>query len=176
MTIARLSANIDRVTFSRSTQSESISMKKIFAALLYLSCVAAFAAAPTPYDESADAQADLKHALSQAQASNKKVLLIFGANWCKDCIELDKSIQGQNAALIKAKFVVIKVDVGQFDKNLAIAQAYGNPIKKGIPAAAVLRADNSVLYTTKAGELSDARKMGDHGIAEFFEKVIAEHP
>lgn len=152
-------------------------MKKILAlfGLLSLICVTVAAAPPLAYDESADAQAELKQALSQAQTANKNVLLIFGANWCKDCLELDKSIKTQNAALIAEKFVLVKVDVGRFDKNLNIANAYGNPIKKGIPAAALIRADNTLLYATKAGELSDARRMGDQGIADFFQKVMLAH-
>lgn len=151
-------------------------MKKIFALLLSLACAASLAAVPLAYDETANAQAELDKALSQAGASKKKVLLIFGANWCKDCLELDKSIKGHNEALIKSKFVLVKVNVGQFDKNLAIASAYGNPIKKGIPAAVVLKSDNSLLYASKAGELSNARKMSDQGIADFFQQIIIDHP
>ena len=140
-------------------------MKKILTIALSVLCLI-----------SANAQAELDKAMNQAQASKKKVLVIFGANWCKDCLELDKSIKGQNQALINEKFIVLKVDVGQFDKNLALANAYGNPIKKGIPAAVVLKPDNTLLYATKAGELADARKMGDHGIADFFQQVIKDHP
>lgn len=151
-------------------------MKNILASLLAFSCFTAYAAIAPAYDESADAQAEIKQALYQAHAVHKKVLLIFGANWCKDCLELDKSIKAQNAAMINEKFVLVKVDVGQFDRNLNIANVYGNPIKKGIPAAVVLRPDNTLLYATRAGELSDARRMGDHGIADFFQKIILEHP
>lgn len=154
-------------------------MKKILTIALSVLCLissAVYADTIKAYDESANAQAELDKAMNQAQASKKKVLVIFGANWCKDCLELDKSIKGQNQALINEKFVVVKVDVGQFDKNLALANAYGNPIKKGIPAAVVLRADNTLLYSTKAGELADARKMGDRGIADFFQQVIKDHP
>lgn len=151
-------------------------MKTFFTLLCSLFCTACFASAPLAYDETADAQAEINKALSQANTSNKKVLLIFGANWCKDCLELDKSIKGHNEALIKNKFVLVKVDVGQFDKNLSIANAYGNPIKKGIPAAVVLKPDNSLLYASKAGELSNARRMSDQGIADFFQQIITDHP
>lgn len=154
-------------------------MKKILTIALSVLCLissAVYADTIKAYDESANAQAELDKAMSTAQTSKKKVLVIFGANWCKDCLELDKSIKGQNQALINEKFVVVKVDVGQFDKNLALANAYGNPIKKGIPAAVVLKPDNTLLYSTKAGELADARRMGDHGIADFFQQVIKDHP
>ncbi|MFZ6751372.1 thioredoxin family protein [Undibacterium sp. Ren11W] len=151
-------------------------MKKLFASLLILLCSYSYATVAPAYLETADAQADLNHALSQAQASKKKVLIVFGANWCKDCLELDKSFKAENAALIASQFVLVKIDVGQFDKNLTIANAYGNPIKKGIPAAVILRADNTLLYASKGGELSNARRMGDAGIAQFFQQILSQHP
>ncbi|MFC6522556.1 thioredoxin family protein [Undibacterium arcticum] len=136
---------------------------------------AAVGATNLPYDEKADANADLKQALSQAKSSNKKVLVVFGANWCPDCRELDKALHGKSAALIDGKFIVVKVDVGQFDKNLELAKSYGNPIKKGIPAAVLLTSDNQVLYASKGGELSDARHMGDNGVYDFFNQVLNKH-
>src|SRR5438477_9196939 len=129
-------------------------------------------AAPMPYNEAADAKADIKQALSAAKSSQMPVLVIFGANWCQDCRALDKALQtGKNAELVKREFKVVKVDVGNFNKNLDVAEAYGNPIKKGIPAAVVLSPDNKVLYATRAGELADARNMSETGIYDFFKRV-----
>jgi protein disulfide-isomerase len=129
-------------------------------------------AAPMPYDEAADAKADVKQALSDAKKSQTPVLLIFGANWCKDCRALEQALStGRNAELVKREFRVVKVDVGNFNKNLDLAEAYGNPIKKGIPAAVVLSPDNKVLYATRLGELADARNMSETGIYDFFKKV-----
>ena len=127
-----------------------------------------------PYDESADAQAMITKALSEAKTGNKDVLVIFGANWCKDCLELNKSMQGQSAPLIASKFVVVKVNVGQFDKNLDLAASDGNPIKKGIPAAVVLKPDNTVLYASKGGELSNARRMSEQGVYDFFNQIVSQ--
>jgi thioredoxin 1 len=108
--------------------------------------MSALAAAKLPYDETSDAKADLKRALIQAHDSKKKVLVVFGANWCPDCRRLDKAIYDNSGKLGDNKFVIVKVDVGNFDKNLDLANAYDNPIKKGIPAAVVLAADNEMLY------------------------------
>lgn len=142
--------------------------------VLLLALVASFAgAAPLPYDESADAKVALRKALSSAKSAQRPVLLIFGANWCEDCIVLDQALKtGRNATLVEAAFEVVKVDVGRFNRNLDIAHEYGDPIKKGIPAAVVLSADNRVLYSTKAGELANARRMSETGIYDFFENVV----
>ena len=134
---------------------------------LVLFAQAAVATTQWPYDEKADAGADLKSALAQAQADHKNVLLVFGANWCGDCRELDKAMHGTSRPLIDGKFEVVKIDVGNFDKNLDIAQRYGDPIRKGIPAVVELSADDQVIYSTRGGELADARKMGDQGIYDF---------
>lgn len=130
-------------------------------------------AAPLPYDESADAKMALQQALGSAKAGQRPVLVIFGANWCEDCRALDQALKtGRNAAQVSREFEVVKVDVGRFNRNLDIARTYGDPIKKGIPAAVVLSPENRVLYATKAGELADARRMSETGIYDFFENVV----
>jgi thioredoxin 1 len=127
-----------------------------------------------PYDEHANAAQDIQQALKLAQAGHKKVLLVFGANWCGDCRELDKAMHGSSQALIQGRFQVVKVDVGNFNKNLDIAQRYGNPIRMGIPAVVVLDRHDRVVYSTKGGELADARKMGEQGIYDFLSQKVAQ--
>ncbi|MDN3577428.1 thioredoxin family protein [Chitinimonas viridis] len=128
-----------------------------------------------PYNEAADARADVKQALIEARKAQKPVLLVFGANWCKDCVALDTALKTEkNAALIAKEFKVVKVDVGRFDKNLDIDTVYGNPIKKGIPAVVVLAPDQRVLYATRAGELASARSMNDEGVYGFFRNVVEQ--
>jgi thioredoxin 1 len=125
-----------------------------------------------PYDEHADAQAQVQQALAAGKRAHKPTLLVFGANWCGDCRALDASLHTpKNAALMAGHFEVVKVDVGNWDHNLDVVNAYGNPIAKGIPAAVVVSPDGKVVYTTKAGELANARKMSDDGIYAFFDKV-----
>lgn len=125
-----------------------------------------------PYDELADAKADIKHALIEAKVENLPVILIFGANWCEECRALSATIKtGKNAAQINKEFKVVKVDVGNFEHNLDIAKSYGNPIGGGIPGATILSPDNKIIYVTKPGELSTARSKGDDGIYNFLKQV-----
>ena len=147
-------------------------MPKTLALLLAL-VVAVAGAAPLPYDESADAKGELERALAAAKSDRKPVLVIFGANWCPDCRALDRTLTGgKNAELVAREFRVVKVDVGQFDRNLDIAARFGNPIKKGIAAAVVLSPQAEVLYATRAGELADARHMSETGVYDFFKAVV----
>jgi protein disulfide-isomerase len=141
--------------------------------LLWVASAAAVGAAPLPYDESADAHAAIRAALGAVRAGRRCVLIVFGANWCEDCRSLDLALKTRrNAEMLAREFEVVKVDVGRFDRNLDVAKSYGDPIRKGIPAAVVLSADERVLYATKAGELSNARRMSATGVYDFFDRVV----
>lgn len=146
-------------------------MRTVLFALLVV-CSAAATAAALPYDESADAKQDVRRALADAASRGVPLLIVFGANWCEDCRALDLALhKGKSAALVGQSFSMVKVDVGDFDRNLDVAAAYGNPIGKGIPAAVVVSVDNKVLYATRAGELANARRMSETGIHDFFERI-----
>lgn len=151
-------------------------MKRLFTLAPALLLALAVQAADTPYNEAADARQEIRQALSEASQARLPVLVIFGANWCGDCKVLDMALkQGSSAPLVAREFRVVKVNVGRFDHNVDIAEDYGVPLKKGIPAVAVLSADNRVVYVTRAGELADARNMGESGIYDFFKGVAAGH-
>ena len=131
-------------------------------------------AAALPYNEAANAKTDVEQALAAAGTTKRSVLVIFGANWCEDCRALDASLKNtRNAELVDKEFVVVKVDVGNFDRNLNVAAQYGNPIKRGIPAAVVLSPSNQILYATRAGELSNARRMSETGVYDFFRSMVS---
>lgn len=144
-------------------------------AVLLLAAAGTAGAAALPYDEGVDAKAQIRVALADAARAKVPVLVVFGANWCGDCKMLDLAFkEGTSAPLVAKHFRVVKVDVGRFDRNTDIAQAYGVPLKQGIPAVAVLSQQGKVVYATKEGELANARKMGDKGVYEFFAKVTAQ--
>ena len=126
-----------------------------------------------PYNESADAKAELAQAMAAAQASHKPVLLIFGANWCEDCRALDAALKkGRTAQLLAAEFQLLKVDVGNFDRNLDVVSRFDNPIKRGIPAAVLLGPDQGVVWATRAGELANARQLSDDGVAQLLRHAL----
>jgi thioredoxin 1 len=146
-------------------------MKRLLAALTLIFATVVFANV-NPYDEAADAKADIQRALADASAAKVPVMVVFGANWCGDCKVLDLSFkEGASASQVAREFKIVKVNVGRFDRNVDIADSYGVPLKKGIPAVAIVSAKNEVLYVTRAGELADARKMGDKGIYDFFKGI-----
>lgn len=110
------------------------------------------------YDPTANAQQQIDAALVQAKAENKLLLIDFGADWCPDCVVLSGLFESADVKpYLDAHYVVVRVDVGQWDNNLDVSEAYGNPIAKGIPAVVVVDGDNQIVATTKGGELANAR-------------------
>ena len=148
-------------------------MRRVLTLLALISSLTAYSATG-PYDEAADSPSEIKAALVAAKDAKVQVLVVFGANWCGDCKALDTSFKsGATAPLIAKSFKVVKVNVGRFDRNVDLADAYGVPLKKGIPAIAVLDSDGKVSFATRAGELADARSLGENGIHDFFAKLAA---
>jgi len=116
-------------------------------------------AAPHPYDEDADAHAQVEAALAEAKRTGKHVLLEFGGNWCPDCRVL-AGIAGRPEVKpwLDANYAEVSIDVGRFTKNLDIAQRYGLKLA-AIPAVLVLSSDGTVQNLNEALALGDARTM-----------------
>ncbi len=126
-------------------------------------------ASEASYDEKADAHEQINAAISEATHAHKNIVLDFGADWCGDCHALDSAMQKPDlAALIAKNFVVVKVDVGRMNKNQDLAEKYHIPLKKGIPALAVLDPAGKLLYAQDQGQFEDARHMSYEAIKAFF--------
>jgi thioredoxin 1 len=123
------------------------------------------------YPANADAHAEIEEALSKAGDEHKRVLLVFGANWCYDCHVLDLAFQRADIApILEAGFEVVHVDIGQGDKNQDLMKEYGVPVERGIPAVAVLDGNGKLLYSQKNGEFEKARSLGPEDLLEFLNK------
>lgn len=151
-----------------------VGLKKIAASAACLALLGFTGAPPvaSAYDEKADARLAIQQALGAAKATDALVLVVFGANWCEDCRALDRALQAPgNMALLAGNFRLVKVDVGNFNRNIDVARLFGDPLAKGIPSAVVLSSAGQVVYATRAGELANARRMGERGVSEFLQAL-----
>jgi len=123
------------------------------------------------YDATADPKADIAAALKQARAEKKRVILDFGGDWCGDCQVLDIYMhQSPNAELLAKHFIVVHVDIGRMDHNVDIAEKYKVPIKKGVPALAVLDSSGKLLYSQDHGDFENMRNMKSSSVTDFLNK------
>src|SRR5262252_1871992 len=114
-----------------------LSRATLAATALVASAIALAAAENSIYDEKADAHQQIAAAIAEASKSGKNIVLDFGANWCGDCHALDAQMHSPElAGLIEKNYLVVHVDVGRMNKNVDLAQKYGVPLSKGIPALA----------------------------------------
>ncbi len=123
---------------------------------------------PDGYDPARDAHADVRAALARAAHTHREVLLDFGANWCPDCVALDTMFRtGTVAPLLNRDYVVVAVDVGEFNHNLDLAVRYVNLQTSGIPALVVLKPDGTKRTATDDGSFSHARTMNPGQVKAF---------
>lgn len=123
------------------------------------------------YSETANAHEDIRQAILRAAAEHKRVLLVFGANWCVDCHLLDLYFHDPgNASLLAANYVLVNVNVGEYDKNLDLARKYGIPLQKGVPALVVLDGAGHVLYAQRNAQFENMRMLDSAAVTAFLQK------
>lgn len=125
---------------------------------------------PLPYNEQADAQAAVAAARARAKRAGKLLLIDLGGNWCLDCRLLAGTMElPELRRFLAAKYEVVTVDVGRFDKNLAIPARYGLKERlKGVPSVLVVdpRSDR-LLNPGRTAALSDARSLTPQALADW---------
>jgi thiol:disulfide interchange protein len=120
------------------------------------------------YPDKPDAKPEIREALAKAKAEHKRVILDFGGNWCGDCKVLDIYFhQAPNVQLLADNYVLVDVNIGKYDMNLDVADKYGVPLKKGVPALAVLSSDGKLLYSQSTGEFENMRHMEASSVTDF---------
>lgn len=146
---------------------------KIFKAVMAGFALSFFSATAHPagrviYPPPQQAKADIAAALKTAAATHKRVLLDFGGNWCGDCQVLDIYFHNtQNLPILKANFVLVDVNVGMLDANVDLAEKYGVPLNKGVPALVVLSSTGKLLYSQRDGEFEAMRRMQSSAVTQF---------
>jgi thioredoxin 1 len=127
------------------------------------------------YPANVDARAEIREAEEKAAAGHKRVLLVFGANWCYDCHVLDLAFHRPDFASAMSGYEVVHVDLGVDEKkNADVVKQFDVTLDKGIPTLAVLEADGRVVVSQKNGEFEDARSLTPEALLEFLNKWKSE--
>jgi thioredoxin 1 len=146
---------------------------RIAATLVVAAASLVCVAAEPMYPAVERAKADLESAMKEAKKAKKRVIVDFGGNWCTDCKILDINLKKpENAALLDKHFVMVHVNVGDkgISDNFDVAERFGVPLKKGVPALAVIDGDGKVVYAQKNGEFESMRKMDPRSVNDFLER------
>lgn len=132
-----------------------------------------------PFDEHAVAEQDIAVALREAQTTRRRVLLVFGANWCGDSRAMYGRLTADPvvAPVVRDHYVMVLVDVGPRHGpkwDAAVVQQYGRPFAgRGIPALVVLDADGRQLTTQASNPLRDSDHRHPRKVRRFLEAWVA---
>jgi thiol:disulfide interchange protein len=105
------------------------------------------------YNPAADAKADVAAALGKAKRDHKRVLVMFGGNWCVWCHRLHTVLLNDAAiaTLLRSKYELVMVDI---DNNKVLLASYDKGHERhGYPFLTVLDADGRVLVNQETGVL-----------------------
>lgn len=115
------------------------------------------------YDTRADGARQIADALAEARIEHRRVLVQFGANWCKCCYEVHALFEKDPdiSRALNDGFILALVDMdntGPVARNTNVVSRYNVPIDQGVPQFIVLDKDGAQLTTKETGSLS----MEDH--------------
>jgi len=120
------------------------------------------------YPDPGEAPAEIAFALGAAGKDHKRVLLVFGGNWCYDCHVLDATFRSKAIApLVNRNYHVVHVNVGDYDRNLDLAKKYEIPLEKGVPSLAILDPDGKLVVSQKKGEFESTVRIGPEDVVQF---------
>jgi thiol:disulfide interchange protein len=125
-----------------------------------------------PYRSDVDARAAIDAAKARAAESGKMIMVTFGANWCPDCLTLQKNLRDPDTrAYAERKFEMVHVDVGDSVKNARVERDLGIAVTS-IPLALFYSSDGQPICDTRGGELEPSRHYTSREILEFLREVV----
>jgi thiol:disulfide interchange protein len=128
------------------------------------------------YPDPSVAKTEIHEALQRARVQHKRVILDFGGNWCGDCQVLDIYFHDPaNRSLLDENFELVEVNIGRYDANTDIAEHYGIPLQKGVPALVILSPDGKVLLAQTHGEFEKMRSLQSSDLTQFLNDWKPKH-
>ncbi len=135
------------------------------------------AATPAPFDEAADARADVDAALAAAAKDGRRVALILGGNWCHDSRALARRLGDPGlGGLVAKNFHTVFVDVGRRDRNLWLARRFGVEALAGTPTVLVVSPDGALLNADRVSDLTSADSKTVAEITAYFRSYADKDP
>lgn len=122
-----------------------------------------------PYRD-ADAERVVNTAIAHARAQHKLAFIVLGANWSAQCRTLAAFLSlPEVRRFMRAHYVVARVEVGHYDRNLQIPARWGIVDRlSGLPTVIIVDpSDNSIVNRGRIADLARIDRMTAQQIASW---------
>jgi thioredoxin-related protein len=131
---------------------------------------------PSIYDKNADAKVQLAEASARAERSNKRVLLMFGGDWCGWCHKLH-DLFAKNAEirrLLSYEYELVMVDTKAPHAPELLEECSKGQKNVGFPFLAVMDASGKLMAGQKTDPLEEADHHDPKKVKEFLARWVVE--
>jgi thioredoxin-related protein len=122
------------------------------------------------YDPARDPAADLAAAVELARATDKRILLQVGGDWCKWCHRLDDYVAAQPAVAtaIGKNFIIMKVNSSDENRNEEFLSHYSKVL--GYPHWFVLDRDGKLVHSQGTADLEAGDSYSQPALLQFVDQ------
>jgi thioredoxin-related protein len=124
----------------------------------------------TEFDPDRDAAKDIQDAITQAQKTNKRIILDVGGDWCIWCHRIDNFIESHKEIkeYLHKNFILVKVNYSKENRNEEVLSKY--PEIPGYPHFFILESDGKLLHSQNTGELEKDKDYSVEKMMAFLKK------
>ena len=111
---------------------------------------------PVLFDPSAEPEKDIAAGVARARKEGRRVLVLWGSDWCSWSRGLDRLLQKSPRLRFEAaaEFEIVRVDVGRYDRNSDLLASYDVDLEHTrIPVLSVLDGEGGLLFSGESGFL-----------------------
>jgi thiol:disulfide interchange protein len=131
-----------------------------------------FDATNLPYKTDGDVRAAVEAGKARAAENGKMLMVTFGANWCPDCLTLQKNLRDpETHAYAERNFEMVNIDVGDSVKSARVERDLDMSVNT-IPLAVFYSSDGKPICDTQRGELKPSRHYSSREILGFLREVV----
>ena len=127
---------------------------------------------PSLYDGTDVSKDTLHNFITNTLNEEKQPLFLFGANWCPDAQCLDAILRLPTfESYLNEHFSIMRIDVGEYDRNMSLMEPLGLPSQEGIPRVIVLDLKGEPINLETNDRWRSARQSDAQDIFEYFQNL-----
>lgn len=123
---------------------------------------------PLPFDETADAAADVDAAVARARANGHRVIIVLGGNWCHDSRGMAAHLASEAMQPVLGGYEVVWVDVGMRHRNQDIPVRFGIPVIYATPTVLVIDPELGLVNGPSVHDWGNAYSRPTSDAVEYF--------